>query len=129
VRILTTYNSELPEEHIFKLVDFLVNRCPDHGYVIDYNLLKNVSVLNNLKSTTDVGVDYDEIVKDLTSQFLEMQRSTYIGFLPPKALTSDKKEELKHNSNKNVQKDDLTESKTKSNGKHNEKAKPAKSNS
>lgn len=38
-RILKQY-SEASDENILELLDFLVYECPDHGYVVDYDMIK-----------------------------------------------------------------------------------------
>ena len=49
-RILKQY-AELEDDKISKLIDFLAYDCPDHGYVVDYNVLKSYLPKNVIKSS------------------------------------------------------------------------------
>jgi len=39
--ILVEYNPSIPKLTGTVLLIYLVNECPDHGYIVDYDLLKN----------------------------------------------------------------------------------------
>lgn len=88
-RILLTYNTSLNERDRDVLVDFLVNRCPEHGYVVDYNILK--TILNNVKCTSEIGIKYEETIRSLTTELLSLQSNqSFIGFISPKEGNSNK---------------------------------------
>lgn len=98
-RILTTYYPTLPERNKDYLIDYLVNRCPDHGYVIDYNLIS--LFLNNVKTSKEIGNEYEEVLMYICSELMESDNFTFIGFVlkeEDQELT-DFIEELTHENN------------------------------
>lgn len=81
-RILAQF-SELKEPgKIRSFVDFLVDGCPDHGYVIDYDLMK--MFLPNIKSSNEAyGKDYQRKLSELSMLFIGEDYDEFIGFIKP----------------------------------------------
>jgi len=79
-RILIQYN-KIDRVNRNELVDYLVTACPDHGYVIDYHVIK--AYLSNVKLSKDIGVDYEMKLSEISRFFVENGDSlAYIGFIP-----------------------------------------------
>lgn len=130
-RILIAYNHDLQDDNRDMLVDFLVNGCPDHGYVIDYNILK--TILNNVKSTEQISLEYKNVVRNLATEFLILsQDSNYVGFILKEDKSDDESivEEQDFHNKLNTETVDTTtiDNKSKSNGneKHKSKTKSIK---
>lgn len=79
VRILTSYNPSPDLKKKEFLIDYLVNRCPDHGYVIDYNLIS--LFLDNVVLSKDIGTEYEKYLSVLTSNLIVSHDVTYVGFI------------------------------------------------
>lgn len=90
-RILTTYHPDLPDRNKDFLIDYLVNRCPDHGYVIDYNLI-SLFLPNIVKKSSTFGPDYEEVLSDIATELMENGEFLFIGFV----LKEDLEEEIQH---------------------------------
>lgn len=106
-RILTQYG-KVEIEQLNQLLDFLVYDCPDHGYVVDYAVLKNY--LPNVINSTErpFGLEYDKKLSTLSEYLMLQQDEIMVGFIdtlnPPKENGTIKKGEK--NDNKNEQKVD-----------------------
>jgi hypothetical protein len=77
-RILYTYGKG-NKERLDRFVDYLVNECPDHGYVIDYDIVN--TFLDNVKKSEEIGVQYDKTLTELSKIFFTGDVENYIGFL------------------------------------------------
>jgi len=78
-RILTTYYPTLPDRNKFYLIDYLVNGCPDHGYVIDYNLISQF--LTNVVRSSDLGNDYENKLSLISTELIMNGDMSFIGFV------------------------------------------------
>lgn len=84
-RILVMYNQSLTEDKRLKLIDYLVNRCPDHGYVIDYSLIS--LFLDNVVKSSQINPEYEGELRNLASELLSLQSISFIGFINPPTNT------------------------------------------
>jgi hypothetical protein len=79
-RILNQYGQVEPEQ-LIQLLDFLVYDCPDHGYVVDYAVLKNY-LPNVIKSTEKpFGTEYDKKMTTLSEYLMAQQDEIMVGFI------------------------------------------------
>lgn len=79
-RILFTYNKEIEQRKGFLLIDYLVNSCPEHGYVIDYDVLS--AFLGNVQKTDIYGQEYKKAISNLTTLFINgIYDDDYVGFI------------------------------------------------
>ncbi|GEP95534.1 SDH family Clp fold serine proteinase [Chitinophaga cymbidii] len=63
-RILSQYHSRIDQYTNRDVVDYLVNGCPDHGYIIDYELIS--SKLDIVKQSKIWGEEYQSILTELS---------------------------------------------------------------
>lgn len=101
-RILLTYNSHIPELTRRRLVDYLVNGCPDHGYVIDYQIIS--VFMPNVQKTIDVSEVYCNTVTELSSILIPLHNYSFVGFIEGGDESPDNtelKEELVTNVSEN----------------------------
>jgi hypothetical protein len=72
-RILANFQKHhLTVEQIGALTDYLVNQCPDHGYVIDYdNIMEYIPTKNFVLKSDVFGPKYAEALSHLTGFFHE----------------------------------------------------------
>ncbi|MFA5173015.1 MAG: ATP-dependent Clp protease proteolytic subunit [Candidatus Paceibacterota bacterium] len=78
-RILSLYNPDISNENKNILVDYLVNGCPDHGYVIDYDLISRF--LSNIKKSTEFGNEYEQTLNQISNNFVLGKENVYIDFV------------------------------------------------
>ncbi len=82
-RILIQFGAANDPVEIRKLVDFLVDGCPDHGYVIDYDLIS--SFLSNVLTGEEFGgAEYVTYLSDLSLLLMSDIDDEYVGFIPDK---------------------------------------------
>lgn len=78
-KILILFGPEITDENKSKLVDYLVNGCPDHGFVIDYDVMSQF--LSNVKTSQEFGGDeYKILLQELSLLFFklfELAEDTY----------------------------------------------------
>ncbi len=69
------------ENKIRRLVDYLVDGCPDHGFVIDYSLIS--LFLDNVHKGDYFGLEYAKKLTELSLLFIEdiVQETEYIDFV------------------------------------------------
>lgn len=83
-RILLDFHENNDFSKIQSLIDFLVNECPDHGYVIDYSIISKY--LDNVKSSKEVSDMYNSKLLELSHILIDKYDDqidfTYNGFLP-----------------------------------------------
>lgn len=87
-RILSTYYNSLPERNKLFLIDYLVNGCPEHGYVIDYNLISQF--LTNVKKPSYFGDNYEDILTDIATELMSWEFN-WIGFVVKKPNDNENK--------------------------------------
>lgn len=85
-RILKQY-SNITDEKLDELLDFLVYGSPDHGYVVDYSILHQY--LDNVITTKDepFGDDYNTIIDNLSLVLMQsdLEKIGFIDILLPDA--------------------------------------------
>jgi hypothetical protein len=70
-RILNIYNEEIDENRSNFLIDYLVNKCPDHGFVIDYNIIARI--LNNVIPSKNISKEYEEKLQEIVTETILLQ--------------------------------------------------------
>ena len=64
-----------------KLVNYLVNGCPHHGYIIDYHLISKF--LDNVKLSVDISPEYEDVLKKVSTIMIENSNGiNFVGFVP-----------------------------------------------
>jgi hypothetical protein len=65
-----------------RLVYYLANECPDHGFVVDFEQLKEYGV--PIKLSDEIGPEYESILREL-SDYLSLEfdhrNSSFVGFV------------------------------------------------
>ena len=89
-RILKQY-TDTPEEKINELLDFLVYECPDHGYVVDYEVLKSYLSYVIKADEEPFGADYYKVLEDLSISLMPMDVHM-VGFL--ESFTTSEKSDI-----------------------------------
>jgi hypothetical protein len=80
LRILLQFGSVKDQNHIRLLVDFLVDGCPDHGYVIDYDLIHQF--LSNVYTPLEfAGEEYEKALSNLSFALMQEEPDDYVGFI------------------------------------------------
>lgn len=79
-RILAQFKTSKDAKAIRELVDFLVDGCPDHGYVIDYDLM-SLYLDNVITATEFAGDDYKTGLSELSLLFMSYEDVEYVGFV------------------------------------------------
>ena len=86
-RILIQYNN-VDKNDRDDLVDYLVTACPDHGYVIDYQVISKF--LRNIKKSQSLGSEYEFKLNEISLYFMdEPSNMRYIGFIPELEIVSE----------------------------------------
>lgn len=88
-RILIQYNKQVSKTERRRFIDYLVNECPDHGYIVDYDLIKEALPSILLYKSTEIDHEfpgYSNKLKDISVYLLSANHQTenYIGFVMPK---------------------------------------------
>jgi serine dehydrogenase proteinase len=80
-RILVQFNSISPQQRR-SLIDYLLNECPEHGYVVDFGIL-SVFLPNIVKSFT-LGPEYEAKLDELSFHCMEASSAeNFVGFVDP----------------------------------------------
>ncbi|XHR29398.1 MAG: hypothetical protein ACFUZC_02310 [Chthoniobacteraceae bacterium] len=81
-RILIQYNS-LTKDARQNLVDYLLHDCPDHGYVVDYQLIS--CFLSNVVAAQSIGSEYADALDELSTLYMacDDDLTPHIGFIDP----------------------------------------------
>ncbi|MCY1540368.1 hypothetical protein D9M68_760020 [compost metagenome] len=80
-RILLQYHSTLAQDRIRKIVDFLVNSCPDHGYIIDYHLMKPLLEEIVISSKDFLNTAYNDLISQLSTLLILNHSDDDIDFI------------------------------------------------
>ncbi|MFD0940859.1 SDH family Clp fold serine proteinase [Pedobacter boryungensis] len=96
-KILIQFNPQVGRERCEYLVDYLVNRCSDHGFIIDYKTM-SMFMPKVIIKTDEIGSEYRAAVSELTSFFLEND-CEHIGFIET-ITVEEKLEEIKEEMSK-----------------------------
>lgn len=119
-RILSQFSTLKDVVKIRTLVDFLVDACPDHGYVIDYDLIK--LFLNNVQTSEEAfGKDYADNLSDLCTLLITEDIEETIEFVNKEVESKEIIEEVVSPAVGEVAKHDIN-SISKKNGKTHKKA-------
>jgi hypothetical protein len=98
-RILTEWHPQISERDIDNFVDFLANECPDHGYVVDFDLLKkqlpDIPLIESKKLDAKFA-GYSEKLTDITLYLLnaDHEEESYIGFVKKAKEDNTTQEEI-----------------------------------
>lgn len=90
-RILAEYNTITAEERrIF--IDYLVNDCPDHGYIVDYDLISRF--LPNVIQSSKISEDYSNKLAEVSLYLLKAnhEKERFIGFVDGTLFEGTKEE-------------------------------------
>lgn len=106
-RILKQY-TDTEDEKINKLIEFLVYDCPDHGYIVDYNVLQSYLSYVIKADEEPFGVDYNKELEKLSIHLMmaDGDDNDVVGFLEdlsPKTnsvIIKDKNEQQNEQPNK-----------------------------
>jgi Serine dehydrogenase proteinase len=90
--ILAQFGQGNDQNKIREFIDFLVNQCPDHGFVIDYDLISQF--IDNVHLPSIFGDDYKEKLNDLSllllqSVFFDEEDNEYCGFIVDELINKD----------------------------------------
>jgi hypothetical protein len=107
-RILRQYNNDTPAEKVEDLLDFLVYECPDHGYVVDYDVLALFLPFVIKANEPPFTNEYYDNLGKLSLYLLENDWTTlnnfYTSLIPQNNLTNvTKTDNIKHDDNNTQQ--------------------------
>lgn len=79
-RILSTYTST-NDGDAKELIGFLVKDCPNHGFVVDYEIMKHF--LPHVKQSKEIGPEYETKLREISFYILEnfSEIQSFIGFI------------------------------------------------
>lgn len=106
-RILAQFSELKDPGKIRSFVDYLVDGCPDHSYVIDYDLMK-IFLPNIKRSDEAYGKEYQKKLSELSMLFIGQDFDEFIGFIKPvevgepASLDNEQETTLVVNNNGNV---------------------------
>lgn len=105
-RILIQYNEGIKKEDREKFVDYLVNDCPDHGYIVDYDLIKKFLPTFDIKQSKELNADfpgYEKKLRDVSFLLLlsDSEKEKYIDFVSNSLKKNEKKEPSTKNAGSN----------------------------
>jgi hypothetical protein len=79
-KILSQFVERKSESKFDDLVEFLVNECPDHGYIIDFDSMKHF--LDHVYSSAYFGREYANKLTELTTALMNMDEEyNYLNFV------------------------------------------------
>jgi hypothetical protein len=79
-KLITLYHPKLPKERKNFLVDYFINGCPDHGYVIDYDTIS--PLLDGVQKSSNFGSEYELKLSELSLLLMKnTDEISYIGFI------------------------------------------------
>lgn len=109
-RILKQYNPQTQDKEIDTLLYFLVYECPDHGYIVDYSILRSFLPFVIKANEEPFGNEYYKKLGELSLYLMQSPWPSMNGFLsgylPPLAsneTSANIKENTKDNKNDNEQ--------------------------
>jgi hypothetical protein len=83
-RILMQFGEPKDRSLMRELVDYLIHECPDHGYVIDKDVLENF--VDNIYSSDTFGEEYQQKLQELSMYLIEEDDDDFIGFVEPDVI-------------------------------------------
>jgi hypothetical protein len=79
-RILLQFGSPKNEDSARELIDYLIHECPDHGYVIDKNVMENF--VSNIHESDIFGPEYKEVLQEISMYLMkESDETNIVGFV------------------------------------------------
>lgn len=102
-RIIKQYGVIDPADmnKVDEFLDFITYECPDHGYVLDYGILKNY--LPNVTRSTEspYNEEYDKLLDELSYILMnDIEGISFTGFVSEIPTSGEKKETKKQTKNK-----------------------------
>lgn len=88
IRLLSKYNDNTSQVDVRRFIDYLVNECPDHGYVIDYDLVS--LFLKNVIRSEDISDNYNKVLTQISQIFVNINVGQYVGFVSKKVNPLEK---------------------------------------
>ena len=82
-RILSQFGAAHDPATARVLVNYLIHECPDHGYVIDLDILSQF--VTNVSSSSELGAEYESALRELSFYLFEADEVDHIGFILPDA--------------------------------------------
>lgn len=80
-KILIQYAPKMEPRLRKDLVDYLIYECPDHSYIIDYELL--TKFLPNVKEASEIDMQYKAALTKVSNYFIASEEEeNLIGFIP-----------------------------------------------
>jgi hypothetical protein len=112
-KIASVYALKITNGKYERLIYYLANECPVHGFVVDYEQLKEFGV--NVKLSDEIGSEYERVLRNLSDHLFRMDHANnkFVGFIP-EVNSNSSTTDIKL-SNDQTQEETLTEM---SNGKH-----------
>lgn len=105
-RILAQFGTLNDQSRIRQFVDFLVDGCPDHSYVIDYDMM-NAFLDNVITSEEFAGKEYAGTLTELSMAFMQEEHlEKYIGIV--KVDMQQIEDEIQESLQNNNDKDEVT---------------------
>ncbi len=108
-KILAQFSPGITASQAFQVTDYLVDSCPDHGYVIDYDIMK-ILLPQVVVSSEELGADYSEKLTELSNLLIDMvfsgERGRYVGFVESEEETEEETEEPNEENGEDVEKND-----------------------
>ena len=87
-----------------RLIYYLANDCPDHGFVVDYEQLKEFGI--NVKLSDEISPEFEKKLRELSdylSTDFDHENNTYIGFIPNQIETTPLNTNAGESANKQPQ--------------------------
>jgi len=94
-RILAQFGTDVNTQRVREFTDYLVNECPDHGFVIDYDMVS--LFLKNVYKSDHFGSDYKDELTNLALLLLAEEpfsELNYVGFIEEIQEKDNKTEEI-----------------------------------
>ena len=81
-KILAQFNSTISTKKSILLVDYLVNRCSDHGFIIDYNTI-SIFLGDTVKESKEISAEYANALTDLSGYLIDPNTDdfNYVDFV------------------------------------------------
>lgn len=107
IKLLAQYNNQSNRHDVRVFIDYLVNECPDHGFVIDYDVVS--LFLDNAIRSEDIGLEYSRLLSKISQIFVNIDVSRFVGFVPKievqkKSIKSTKVKKVNKNESKRQKK-------------------------
>lgn len=71
LRVLTQYGSLGDRDSVIAFLNYITYECPEHGFVVDYDILKQYLPNAVLSSPETVGLEVWSIIQELSREFMD----------------------------------------------------------